>query len=270
MTPMKSSESVRRLRIIVALNACRRDLGGLEIAAALAARKGCELEALFVEEVNLINVAELPFTKEVARCSGTEREIDQPRVSRAQRASLSQIQQAIDRLSEEQSVQASLRIVRGHFMRIALSIRDDVELLVLSRRGESAGGKSAPASGGFAGFRGGAVAGEQPVWVIVDGTEGSFRALQAAQDIAAAQSVRLSAAVPGQRPDLAEEVRQRVTAAQRPTPPSLRVVALEPFDAPVLIRQIRQGGCRLLVVKREDGDWLEEVADAADFPVMLV
>jgi hypothetical protein len=50
----------------------------------------------------------------------------------------------------------------------------------------------------------------------------------------------------------------------------VRVIALEPFDAPTLIRQIRQSGCRLVVVKREDGDWLEEVADAADCPVMLV
>lgn len=270
MTAMRTSESMGRLRIIVALNACRRDLGGLEMAAALAARKGCELEALFVEEVNLINVADLPFTKEVARCSGTEREIDQPRVSRAQRASLSQIQQAIDRLSEERSVRTSLKIVRGHFIRTALAIQDDVEVLVLSRRGEPGGGKTAPSSGGFAGFRGGAAAGEQPIWAIVDGTEESFRALQAAEDIAAAHSARLTVAVPGQRPDLVEQIRRRLIAARRLPRSSVRVIALEPFDAPTLIRQIRQSGCRLVVVKREDGDWLEEVADAADCPVMLV
>lgn len=263
--PMKNSEPVRRLRVIVALNACRRDLGGLELAANLAARKGCELEALFVEEVNLINVADLPFTKEVARSSGTEREFDQPRVERAQRASLSQIRQAIDRFNEKLQVPSSLRVVRGHFVRTALAVEDDVEVLVLSRRGESRAGRS----GTPAAVPGTRPTTAPPIWAIVDGSEESLQALQAAADLAAEETARLVVAVPGNRADLHAIVRQRLTSAGRPAA-AIHVIGVEPFDAPTLLRQIRQGGCRLLVVKRADGEMLEQVADAAECPVVLV
>lgn len=264
--PMKNSESVRRLRIIVALNACRRDLGGLELAANLAARKGCELEALFVEEVNLINVADLPFTKEVARSSGTERAFDQPRIERAQRASLSQIQQAIDRFNDELQVRASLKVVRGHFVRTALAIEDDVEVLVLSRRGEARAGKSGTA----AGFPGTHALGPAPIWAIVDGTEESLLALEAAVEVAAAEPARLIVAVPGNRANLIDKVRSRLAAAAGPNSSSTRIITVEPFDASTLLRQIRQSGCRLLFVKRADGELLEQVADAAECPVVLV
>ncbi len=265
--PTKSaSESVRRVRIIVALNACRRDLDGLQLAASLAARKGCELEALFVEEVNLINVADLPFTKEVARSSGTEREFDPPRVERAQRASLSQIQQAIDRLHEDLRVRASLRVVRGHFVRTALAVEGDVDVLVLSRRGESGAGKLQAAGW----LRTARPAGAQPIWAIVDGTEASFHALQAAAEFAAADPVLLVVAVPGNRPDLPGKVLQRLAAVGRTASSATRILAVEPFDANTLLRHIRLSGCRLLVVKRADGELLEQVAEAAECPVVLV
>lgn len=262
---MANSESVHRLRIIVALNACRRDLGGLELAANLAARKGCELEALFVEEVNLSHVANLPFTKELTRASGTEREFDPPRIERTQRASLYRIQQAIDRFTEELQVRARLRVVRGHFVRTALAIEGDVDVLVLSRRAEARTGKS----GGNALFSGTRASNPPPVWAIVDGSGESLRALQVAADIAAAESARLCVAIPARRAGLSETIHQRLAAGQRPVPSPVGVTAVEPFDAPTLLRHIRQTGCRLLVVKRGDGDLLEEVAEGAECPVVL-
>ncbi len=62
-------------RVLVALNASRRDYQALELAASLAARKRVELLAVFVEDINLFNLAELPFAKEIVRASAVEREL---------------------------------------------------------------------------------------------------------------------------------------------------------------------------------------------------
>lgn len=53
-------------RIVIALDATCETLPALEAAAALAARWRAELRALFVEDVSLFHIAELPFTRQVA------------------------------------------------------------------------------------------------------------------------------------------------------------------------------------------------------------
>lgn len=261
----------RRLRVIVALNACRRDLGGLELAARWAARNDCDLEAWFVEEVNLFNVADLSFVKEVTRSSALSRDFDQSRVERAQRSCLAQLRQAIDRLNESSSVRASLRIMRGHLVRTVSVIDEGVAALVLSRRGEprrvlpderarkDRQGRAMPAAAGGA-----------PVCVVVDGSEDSMRALRAATDIASSQQARLNVVFPENRPDVAEEARRCVFRSGHATDLSFRFDRLAPFSAPALLRYLRQSGCHLLVVKRSDAELLQSVAEGVECPLVLV
>lgn len=265
---MNTEQVQPRIRIIVALNACRRDLGALEIAATLATRRGCELQAVFVEEMNLLNIAELPFIKEIDRLSGTEREFDQTRIARAHRARLSEIQQALDRLIERRQIRASLKIVRGHFVPTVLSFVGEVDVLVLSRRGETQSGGPVAGKSGPGGGRGSTS--DRPIWAIVDGSEESLAALWVAADIAATEPCALYVALPANQEALAAELRARLTANPAASPPVVRVNTVEPFDAPALLRSIRQSGCRMLIVKRADGELLENVAEAAECPVILV
>jgi len=267
---MSTETTESRLRIIVALNACRRDLAALQVGANLAARKGCELQALFVEEMNLINVAELPFTKEIARISGKEREFDHSRITRAHRASLSQIQQAIDLLNEQGQLRASLKIVRGHFVRAVLSFIADIDVLVLSQRWEPPSAMCRPAKPVARAGIPQTTTPEKPIWAIFDGSEQSQRALSAAVDIAAAENYPLYVAVPAQNEGLPRDLRPQGSEAPASAVPSVRVVVVAPFDAKTLLRRIRQSGCGLLVVKRADAELLDEVAEAAECPVVLV
>lgn len=261
---------VHRLRVIVALNACRRDLGGLELAARLAANQGCDLEAWFVEEVNLLNVADLPFTKEITRTFGAEREFDQLRIERAQRACLSRIREVIGRLNESSSVRASLKILRGHLARAVAVIDDDVAALVLSRRGDTRTVPTGEPARRDPAHRQGTIAAEKAsVCVIVDGSKDAWRALELAADIASSQSTRLNIVVPADRQALAEEARGRVLRAGHAADLHFDATLVE-FDPSALLRYLRQSGCRLLVVKRSDWELLESVAEAAECPVILV
>lgn len=262
---------VHRARVIVALNACRRDLGGLELAARWAARNDCDLEAWFVEEVNLFNLADLAFVKEVSRGSALEREFDQSRMERAQRSCLAQLRQAIDRLNESSSVRASLRVMRGHLVRTASVIGEDVAALVLSRRSEPArvlSGERARSDRQGRAIR--ADAESANVCVIVDGSEDSMRALDAAADIASSQQARLNVVFPEVRPDVAEQARHCLFRSGHAADLSFRFDRLAPFSASALLRYLRQRGCHLLVVKRSDAGLLQSVAEGVECPMVLV
>jgi len=57
-------------RILVALDASRSSLEALRAAAALAARMGAELECLFIEDVNLVRLGQLPVARQVTLTGG--------------------------------------------------------------------------------------------------------------------------------------------------------------------------------------------------------
>ena len=63
-------------RILVALDASTHSLAALETAAGLAARLEAELVGLFVEDINLLRAAELPFARETSFYSSSLRPLE--------------------------------------------------------------------------------------------------------------------------------------------------------------------------------------------------
>lgn len=260
------------LRIVVAFNACRRDLESLALAAGLAARRGGELQAVFVEELNLLKGAELPFTKEVDRIFGTERAFDPLRVSRAHRIGLSLIRQELDRLAERLQVHASVRTLRGHFVATALACVGEIDVLVIGRRQDHSGAERTagrfPAST-LAGVTPGTGA-RQPVWAVFDGSAGALPVVAAAAELAAGEGRPLHVAVPRDPPGLAHALQGWQAAPEKSLPATIDAHEVHPFDPPTLLRRLRHGGCRMLVVDRAQRDLVEALAEAAEWPVVLV
>ncbi|MCK5669327.1 MAG: universal stress protein UspA, partial [Gammaproteobacteria bacterium] len=52
-------------RVLIALDAMQENPGALETAIALAAQRQSELMMLFIEDMNLVNLAGLPFASEI-------------------------------------------------------------------------------------------------------------------------------------------------------------------------------------------------------------
>ena len=71
MSEAKPESSSRR--ILVVLDASPFGLEALEAAAGLAARLRAELQGLFVEDVDLLRLAGLPFARELAYSSSQRR-----------------------------------------------------------------------------------------------------------------------------------------------------------------------------------------------------
>ena len=81
-------------RIVVALDASHASRRVLGAAAALALRQGAELVGLFVEDVNLLHMGALPFTR-VAGAGPLSSQLDHATVERALRRAVGETRAAL-------------------------------------------------------------------------------------------------------------------------------------------------------------------------------
>lgn len=120
-------------RILIALDASTTSLAALQAATELAALLEAELLGLFVEDVNLIRLANLPFARVIGFSSASARPIDQRQMTRALRAEANRARRALIAATEQTEVQASFRVVQGQVAVELLTAAQDADLLILGR-----------------------------------------------------------------------------------------------------------------------------------------
>ena len=136
-------------RVLVALDASVRDLSALEATADLAGGIPVELLGLFVEDINLLRLAALPFAREVAYGSAGDRPFDVQSLERDFRTQAERLRRSLALEAYRLRGTWSFRVVRGDLAVELTQAARDVDLLVF---GEAAGafaslrpGLSAPA-----------------------------------------------------------------------------------------------------------------------------
>lgn len=118
-------------RVTVVVDTSLRGLGALEAAASLAARRQASLEALFVEDAALFQLAALPFARELDRASGAVRPMSPTHLEGGLRASLNRVRRAVDAAVAQRPVPASVRVARGHYVEVALAAAPSVDALFI-------------------------------------------------------------------------------------------------------------------------------------------
>jgi hypothetical protein len=103
---------VTRRRVVVGLGPgiVPRDL---EAAARVAGRIGAELIGLFVEDVELLRFAALPFAEEIGAASAARRRLDAEALERALRVRAAEAERALAAAAASVAVPWSFRVVRG-------------------------------------------------------------------------------------------------------------------------------------------------------------
>jgi nucleotide-binding universal stress UspA family protein len=164
-------------RILIALDSCHECRGTLELAAALAAGSRAELVTLFIEDLNLIHAAAMPFVLEVDPVSGGARPFGEEELGRALRREMERVRKELQRISAATSVNWSIKVVRGRYLDEAVAAAE-VDVLFMS---------------GAAGARRGRAPRREPprgeVCLLHDGSGAAARALSLARDLAAAQKL---------------------------------------------------------------------------------
>lgn len=207
-------------RVLVALDASRASLDALSAAAALAARLGAELEGLFVEDVNLLRVAGMPFASQLSSLSGTPRPLERSAVELELRALAGAARASLAETARRLEVEWSFRVARGQVSGELLEAASKADVLVLGRTGRSVGRRpggtaraaaiGAPTSVLLVG-RGAGIG--QPILVAYDGSAAADRVLDLAARLdggAGRLTVLVAAATAAEAEKLARRARSRL------------------------------------------------------------
>jgi nucleotide-binding universal stress UspA family protein len=135
---MKNSDSTSPIRrILVALDASPLSASAIETAVQLAAYLRATLVGLFVEDIDLLRVAELPFAREVGSFSCSLREIELGGVERQLRVQEKLMQDRLLAAARRVHVPLDFRVVRGTVGSEILSAATEVDLVILGKIGRS-------------------------------------------------------------------------------------------------------------------------------------
>ena len=178
-------------RILVALDASPHSLAALEAASEMAARMKAELLGLFVEDINLLRLAGLPFAREVGFPSAISRKLDIVAMERALKVAAAQARRATITAAERARIRWSFRVARGSVVTELLSAALEADLLVLGKvsrgfrpaqhLGSTALGVMARAPGPVLLLEPG-ISVRAPVLVIFDGSQAAREALSVAAE----------------------------------------------------------------------------------------
>lgn len=279
---MNSNEGETSIkRILVAVDASPSSLVALEAAAELAVSLEAELLGLFIEDINLLRLGEVPFAREVGFSTGSIREVDLQGIQRQLRVQASQARRQIVRLARSMGFRWSFRVARGVINRELLEAASDADLVILGRRGWSGRrrlGSTAEAMISHASnvtmIMERRVKLEPTVLVLYDGSAPAQKALHMAADLVRKRRGYLTVAIlaleEGEARRLQTEVglwlhAQRLQARYR--------WMMEEDDQliPELVRS--EGGCMLVLpgeIPMLQGDRLMAVLNRLQCPVMVV
>jgi len=124
-------------RILLALDASQQSLAALETAAELAGHLGAELRGLFVEDIDLLRMAEFPFAAEVGGFSLTVRRIQLPDLEMQLRAQANHIKRTMAAMSAREGISWEFRVARGPVASEIILAAAECDLIIVGKRGWS-------------------------------------------------------------------------------------------------------------------------------------
>jgi nucleotide-binding universal stress UspA family protein len=180
-------------RILLALEAGNGDQASMEAASRLAAQLDAELHGLFVEDINLIRLAELPFAREIGFTSATTRQLQAADIERSLRSQALRAQQSLATCAARLQVRWTFQVARGEVSATVTKAALQADLVVVAHglRQIQSGYLPSLLEGAFESIvcpllvlpPSSAVT--PPVAVLFDGSPQSVRALQLAAQLGA-------------------------------------------------------------------------------------
>jgi nucleotide-binding universal stress UspA family protein len=122
-------------RILVALDASPASRFAIETAVGLASRSRAEVVGLFVEDINLLRVARLPFVREIATFSHAARPLEPGEMERQLRGQAERMRRALSLAADLRDVPWQFRVRRGPVAVELMAAGADADLMIMGRAG---------------------------------------------------------------------------------------------------------------------------------------
>jgi nucleotide-binding universal stress UspA family protein len=127
-----TSDSPRRKRVLVALDAAEDAQRLLEIAAEMAQRMRADLMGLFVEDSDLLGLGDNPLIRTVSSFSGVSGAIRRGVIEQALRRQVAAARIALEQAAQTRRIQASFEVKRGR-LAAALESYDETDFILVRR-----------------------------------------------------------------------------------------------------------------------------------------
>lgn len=137
-----SGEKLSIRRILVALDASSNSREALTVAAGLARTLHSEIAGLFIEDINLVRLSELPFAREVIFAESTLRNIESEGLQRRLKTRAAILRRELNELASEYKLTGTFQVVQGSVNREILSAALKTDMLAVGRLGHSIFGRT--------------------------------------------------------------------------------------------------------------------------------
>lgn len=283
---MKQEEDALTIkRILVALDASPHSQAALQAAVELAVRFEAEVAGLFVEDENLLRLAELPFVREVGLFTATRREVGGSDMQRQIRIQSRTVRRVFTGTTERAQVRWRFRVTRGTVLSEVLAAASEADVLVLGRSGSSVlrrGRLGSTVRGILPEHFGLALVVQEgslpraPYAIVYDGSAVADRALQVAQTLNRRVDDSQTLVVILLAPDsgAARELQNRAAERLKESNGNTRFRWLTQASAFQLADVLLSEGCGTVILPTHSetlrSDLLEAFLENLELPVLLV
>ena len=223
--------SIVRRRVLVVFEPLSASETALAAAAGLAARLSAELAGLFIEDVNLVRMAGLPFAQEFGRVSAMPRPIRAQDIEREFRLQAERARRALEAAAARLQLHWSFEAVRGMGLRPVFDLARELDLVVVGPSGRLA---DRPAAA-------------RPLAILFDGSDAAWRAMEAGQLLAEAGGAGLIVLVAAADRGAFEAARSQLAAWLAERRVSARCVWLRERSAAQVCRAVLDHHAGLLL-----------------------
>ena len=249
-------------RIAVTLDAFDINVIALDQAARLAERMGAKLEGIFVEDIELLQLAELPFLREIRRSSRSVTAMNPMRMEQEFRVLARRAERLLGEQATRHHVSWSFRVWRGSIDADLLDAVMEVDILALSRLG-SALTRGHPAR-----------TGHNAIAVMYGDSEAAARALETAAGMAAEQQAGLNILLPLSGNIDAALLQQALVSRLGEQAGVVQFITMTDASLPSLLEALADSGSAALVLQRDHellrAPPLRQCLDSLDCPLLVV